>query len=185
MEGFGEVVALANDPRPAPDAQGKSIMPNNDQAFWRRHFALPSLSQAAILTTLHDAADKIDAARGFLEGLSPDVKAEREQGLFIAKLAIDYGLKMLEHFGLTDGVARGQKGGHFRGERGPVQRLRDGARDATGRGRRGMGMRYESGSRGGSTFRTWQRFTAASCNDRPRTAAHRSSALPWEWQAKQ
>lgn len=31
----------------------------------------------------------------------------------------------------TYGVARGRGGGHFRGRRGPGQRLRDGARSAT------------------------------------------------------
>jgi hypothetical protein len=37
-------------------------------------------------------------------------------------------------------VSRGEKGGQFRGEMEPAQRLRDGARDATERGRRGRGM---------------------------------------------
>ena len=82
-------------------------------------------------------------------------------------------------------VSRGENGGQFRGERGPVQRLRNGSRDATGRGRRGTGMRCAGASQGRPKFKAWQRSDAASCSDRPRTAAHRSRALPWEPQAKQ
>jgi len=73
------------------------------RGFWQQHFTLLLLPHAPVLSSLHEAADKLSAAKGFLDGLSPDVEAERERGLFVTTLAIDYGLKMLEHFGLIDG----------------------------------------------------------------------------------
>jgi len=84
-------------------AKGKHAMTDEDRTRWRRHFALLLLPHAPVLSSLMEAADKLVAAKGFLDGLSSEVEAEREQGLFVAALAIDYGLKMLEHFGLVDG----------------------------------------------------------------------------------
>jgi hypothetical protein len=73
------------------------------RAAWRRHFSLMLHPHIPILQSLIEAADKLDAARGFLEPLSPDSEAEREQGLVVASLAIEYALKLLDHHGLIDG----------------------------------------------------------------------------------
>jgi hypothetical protein len=56
-------------------------------------------------------------------------------------------------------VARGEKGGHFRGERGPGQRLRNGARDATERDAR---LRRQCDDQGGVRSAAWQSANAAS-----------------------
>lgn len=73
------------------------------QASWRRQFALLIFPNATAMSSLLETAEKLEAAAGFLEGLSPDVEAEREQGMFVASLAIDYALKVLDYFGLVDG----------------------------------------------------------------------------------
>ena len=73
------------------------------RAAWRRHFSPLLHPHVPLLQSLAEAADKLDAARGFLEPLSPDTEAEREQGMVVASLAIDYALKLLEHHALIDG----------------------------------------------------------------------------------
>jgi hypothetical protein len=73
------------------------------KAYWRNQLTPilhPHLPQ---MGTLIETANKLNAARGFIEPLSPSVDDEREQGLFVASLAIRCGLNTLEHFGLIDG----------------------------------------------------------------------------------
>lgn len=55
------------------------------------------------MATLIETADKLDSVRNFIDSLSPDVEAQRDDGIFVGSLAIRYGLKILEHFGLVDG----------------------------------------------------------------------------------
>ena len=50
-----------------------------------------------------ETADKLNAARGFIEPLSHGVETEREHGMFVGNLAIRYAMTMLDHFGLGDG----------------------------------------------------------------------------------
>lgn len=73
------------------------------KASRRRHFTLLLHSHSPELAMLTEAADKLAVAQGYLDPLLSDVEAEREQGLFVASLAINYGLKVMEHFGLIDG----------------------------------------------------------------------------------
>ena len=80
--------------------------------------------------------------------------------------------------GANGGLARGGKGGHFRGAREPDQRLRRGALNATPFDRSLDSVRYASDSQGGSMFSSRQRSNAVWCKDGPRTAAQRSKALP-------
>ncbi len=78
------------------------MLDNNFKALWQEQFTPflhPHLPQIA---TLIETADKLDSALGFVGPLSNDVEAEREQGLFVATLAIRYGLLTLAHFGLLD-----------------------------------------------------------------------------------
>jgi hypothetical protein len=72
--------------------------------FWQKQFTLLllPLPHQPLLATLVETADKLDSVKGFLDPLSNDVPDERAQGMFVAKLAIRYGLRTLEHFGLLD-----------------------------------------------------------------------------------
>jgi hypothetical protein len=81
------------------------MMDEADQKLWQRQFNFCLFPYSPILSSLMEAADKLGGAMGFLEGLSPEVDAERELGLFVAGLAIDYGLKTLDHFDLIDSQA--------------------------------------------------------------------------------
>lgn len=74
------------------------------QKFWQKQFTLLllPLPHQPLLATLVETADKLDSVKGFLDPLSNDVPDEREQGMFVAKLAIRYGLRTLAHFGLLD-----------------------------------------------------------------------------------
>ena len=63
------------------------------RATWRRHFSLMLHPHASVLQSLIEADDKINAAVGFLGPLSPDIEAEREQGMVVASVAIEYGGK--------------------------------------------------------------------------------------------
>jgi hypothetical protein len=65
------------------------------QAAWRRHFSLMPHPHVPVLQSLIEADDKLNAAVGFLEPLSPDIEAEREQGTVVASVAIGYALKLL------------------------------------------------------------------------------------------
>jgi hypothetical protein len=72
------------------------------KALWKEQFT-PFLHRHLPQTaTLIETADKLDSALGFLGTLSNDVEAEREQGLFVATLAIRYAMLTLAHFGLLD-----------------------------------------------------------------------------------
>ncbi len=73
------------------------------RAAWRRHFSLMLHPHASVLQSLIEADDKLNAAVGFLGPLSPDIEAEREQGMVVASVAIGYALKLLEYHGLVDG----------------------------------------------------------------------------------
>ncbi len=73
------------------------------KAAWRRQFALVLHPYSRRTETLIETADKLIAARAFIEPLSHSDKTERENGLFVAKLAIRYALDALDQFGLTGG----------------------------------------------------------------------------------
>ncbi len=75
------------------------------RAASRRHFSLMLHPHVPVLQSLIEADDKLNAAVGFLESLSPDVEAEREQGMVVVSVAIGYALKLLEYHGLVDGPA--------------------------------------------------------------------------------
>ena len=73
------------------------------RAAWRRRFSLMLHPHASVLQSLIEADDKLNAAVGFLGPLSPDIEAEREHGMVVASVAIEYALKLLEYHGLVDG----------------------------------------------------------------------------------
>lgn len=73
------------------------------KASWQQQLYLLIHDYQPRQQTLLEASDKLEAVCHFLEPLSADVEAERERGLFVATLAIRYGLGTLEHFGLVDG----------------------------------------------------------------------------------
>jgi len=73
------------------------------KASWQQQLYLLIHEYQPRQQTLLEVSDKLEAVCHFLEPLSGDVEAERERGLFIATLAIRYGLGTLEHFGLVDG----------------------------------------------------------------------------------
>jgi hypothetical protein len=73
------------------------------KATWRRQFTPILHPHLPLLTTLMETADKLNAARGFIEPFSHGVETEREHGMFVGNLAIRYAMTMLDHFGLGDG----------------------------------------------------------------------------------
>ena len=73
------------------------------KATWRRQFTPIQHPHLPLLATLIETADKLDAARGFIEPLSNGTETEREHGMFVGNLAIRYAMTMLDHFGLGDG----------------------------------------------------------------------------------
>ncbi|MFN6205795.1 MAG: hypothetical protein ACK49R_05065, partial [Planctomycetota bacterium] len=73
------------------------------KATWRRQFTPIQHPHLPLLATLMETADKLDAARGFIEPLSNGTETEREHGMFVGNLAIRYAMTMLDHFGLGDG----------------------------------------------------------------------------------
>jgi len=73
------------------------------KAVWQRHFTPFLHPHLPVLATLMETADKLNAARGFIEPLSHGDVSEREAGLFVGNLAIRYGMTMLDHLGFGDG----------------------------------------------------------------------------------
>jgi len=73
------------------------------RAAWRHHFSLMLHPHVSVLQSLIEADNKLNAAVSFLESLSPDIEAERVQGMVVASVAIGYALKLLEYHGLVDG----------------------------------------------------------------------------------
>lgn len=69
------------------------------KAAWRGQFALLLHPYSRRTETLIETADKLIAARGFIEPLSHSDRTERENGLFVANVAIRYGMQVLDHFG--------------------------------------------------------------------------------------
>ncbi|MDB5341897.1 MAG: hypothetical protein JWP89_274 [Schlesneria sp.] len=60
---------------------------------WRREFTPIVHSHLPEMATLIETAGKLDVARSFIDSLSPNVEAQRDDGIFVGSLAIRYGLK--------------------------------------------------------------------------------------------
>lgn len=78
-------------------------MDDESKAAWRRQFMPMLHPYLPEMATLIETANKLDGIRSFIDSLSPDVEAQRDEGVFVGSLAIRYGLKILDHFGLVDG----------------------------------------------------------------------------------
>jgi hypothetical protein len=122
-------------------------------------FERSGASEAALLEVLQSIyacwiSDQRDPATGH-ERLVP-VSPSYVRGRHLMMLTTDLGFLDLYSAG------SGRGGGHFRGGRGPGQRLRDEARDATRPGWPGTRMSREVGSHGGARLRVRQRSSAAS-----------------------
>ena len=78
-------------------------MDDASKAVWKRQFTPFLHPHLPVLATLMETADKLNAARGFIEPLSHGDVSEREAGLFVGNLAIRYGMTMLDHLGFGDG----------------------------------------------------------------------------------
>jgi len=72
---------------------------------WREFF--PLLGTPAFnlppLATMMETAESLDTACDFVEALSPDDDSQVEQGLFVARLAIQYSLERFDLLGIYEG----------------------------------------------------------------------------------
>jgi len=73
------------------------------KSLWQTEFAPMFHPHMPLRSTLIELSDKLDGAAGFLGTLSSDDATEKQRGLFVAGLAVNYANKLLEHFHLLDG----------------------------------------------------------------------------------
>lgn len=76
------------------------------EAAWRRQFTLIPDPYVSLLATLMETADKLTAARGYIEPLSHVVETEREHGMFVGNLAIRLILNFATAVAVAMAIAR-------------------------------------------------------------------------------
>ena len=70
------------------------------KSLWRDEFTCFAHPNLLVRSSLVELLDKLSGAAGFLETLSEEVEIERERGLFVAELAVNYANDVLAVFGI-------------------------------------------------------------------------------------